>query len=159
MWDPLHDKLVCVGNVICGGGGCFVDLIAPTNGRKPVHATALAACRTTLFMHTNQRSHLHRLPTVRCWSYPCAFTFTHNAGVLSSCPNRFPLTCMHADCCRLCRCVSSICLQHRLFSCQCADSDFSTLPYEMRDGDAGALQEPQCLTVHVGLKCDPCLNV
>lgn len=52
--------------------------------------------------------------------------------------NRLPLACTQAaagfaDVCPRPR------FQHRLFSCQCADSDFSTLSYEMRDGDAAAL--------------------
>lgn len=33
-----------------------------------------------------------------------------------------------------------ICFQHRLFSCQCADSEFSTLSYEIRVGDIRAIQ-------------------
>lgn len=83
--------------------------------------------------------------TVRCMSYPCAFLHTRAQRRHTFSPffssSHFPLTCMRAaagfaDVCP--RSASNTGYSH----CQCADSDFSTLSYEMRDGDAGALQNP-----------------
>lgn len=47
----------------------------------------------------------------------------------------------HTDCSRgVCRCVSWTASSARLVPCQCADSEFSTLSYEIRAGDIRAVQ-------------------
>lgn len=139
-----HDKLVCVGKRRKSYMGAnFVDLIASTNGRMHVHATALPArCKTLAFQHRSTFTSVLSLGRallvlfLRCYSHARARARARTSRART----QSPPTHMHAGCCRLCRCVSSICFQHRLLSCQCADSDFSTLSDEMRDGDAGVLQ-------------------
>lgn len=92
----------------------------------------------------------HICPMAVCCRTIPALIFTcvrmHTSGTRSfPC---LPRTCTQAaagfaDVCECVRVrVSPIYFQHRLFSCQCADSDFSTLSYEMRDGDAGAARVP-----------------
>lgn len=76
----------------------FVDLIASTNGRRPMLAMELAACCKTLVFSADQLSHLHCLLTC-CMFYSCAVVHMHAQRRHALSPffsNRLPLTCTQA---------------------------------------------------------------
>lgn len=67
-----HDKFH-VGKVTRGRTLEIASTVASTDGRMPVHAVVLAACRKTPIINTNQLSHQCRLLTLRRMPCPCAF--------------------------------------------------------------------------------------
>lgn len=82
-----------------------------------LYLSLLAPIRTLDLVHTHVHVGAHKHPP---FLYLHSHTHTGCSGGLQMCV--------------------LICFQHRLFSCQCADSEFSTLSYEIRVGDIRPIQ-------------------
>lgn len=76
----------------------------------------LSLTRMLDFIYTHMHAYTHRHPL-----FPLLVSHTHR----------------HERGLQMC---DLICFQQRLFSCQCADSEFSALSYEIRAGDVRTIQ-------------------